>query len=158
MLVLALLRDREFIGDRTAAFAHKHAAHFGDMVLHVGAQLFDLIKGPLCSAVVQSLLHGRKDLSCINICTHEIEAWESHWCHSRSSFCEDKRLVLNCDNVDLILLILSRFVTLNTKALLKKQGFFAQSSRGIIGRLLCLQYVAEMLIPLLRDISIPFAV
>ncbi len=158
MLVLALLRNREFIGNRTAAFAHKHAAHSRDMVLHVGVQLFDLIKGPLCSAVVLSLSHGRKDLSRINICTHEIEAWESHWCHSRSSFCEEKKLVLNCNNVDLILLISSRFVILNPKALLQKQDISVQSSRGIIGRLLCLQYLAEMLILLLRDISIPFAV
>ncbi len=134
--------------------------HHRDMVSHVGARLFDLIKGPLCSTVVQSLLHGRKDLylSCINICTHEIEAWESRWCHGRSSFCEDERLVLNCDNVDLILLILSRFVILNPKALLQKQDISARSSRGIIGRLLCLQYIAEMLIPLLREISIRFAV
>ncbi len=158
MLVLALLHDREFIGNRTVAFAHKHAAHLRDMVLHVGAQLFDLIKGPLCSAVVQSLSHGRKDLSRINICTHKIEAWESRWCHSRSSFCEDERLVLNCNNVDLILLISSRFVILNPKALLQKQDISVQSSRGIIGRLICLQYVAEMLIPLLRGISIPFAI
>ncbi len=121
MLVLALLHNREFIGDHTAAFAHNYAMHLRDMVSHVGVRLFDLIKGPLCSAVVRSLSHRRKDLSRINICTHEIEAWESRWCHSRSSFCEDKKLVLNCNNVDLISLILSRFVILNPKALLEKQ-------------------------------------
>ena len=67
--------------------------------------------------------------------------------------------MLNGSNVDLIALISLKLLAVKPKAAFQKQvDDMVWSARGIRGRLLCGQYCANKLIPLLSEISIPLSV